>query len=65
MIGGFTGTGIGGAGFTRAGTGGATGEAIVYTRRSSAFPCLVWVGGEEKGTFSKNLTLQKPSTYED
>ena len=43
-------------GFAGAGRGGAMGEAIVYTSRSSASPGLVWVGGEEKGTFSKNLT---------
>ena len=56
MIEGFIGAGIGGVGFTGAGIGGSIGEVIVYTRRSSASPSLVWVGGEEKGTFSKNLT---------
>ena len=38
MIGGFTGARIGGVGFTGAGTGGAIGEAIVYTSRSFASP---------------------------
>ena len=59
MIGGFTGVGTGGAGFTGARTGRATREAIMYTSGSYASPLLVWVGGEEKGIFSKNLTSAK------